>query len=152
MTAALEGAEWSATSPGRTLPPGKTRYPLYRRLGGPQSRSGRARNLVPTGIRSRMARRVTTAYCPQYSNVFRSDSYKKQVLFPYTALGGLSNESTQCSLWGTKLTLSYHADNFDQDRLETKTVLVTACSKMTWNSSSRIIKYNFTVGEITGLV
>jgi hypothetical protein len=27
------------------LPPGKTRYPLYRRLGGPQGRSGRVRNL-----------------------------------------------------------------------------------------------------------
>jgi len=32
---------------------GKTRYPLYRRLGGPQRRSGQAENLVPTGIRSR---------------------------------------------------------------------------------------------------
>jgi len=35
------------------LPPGKTRYPLYRRLGGPQGQSGQAENLVPTGIRSR---------------------------------------------------------------------------------------------------
>jgi len=52
MTAALEGGEWSAARPGRTLPPGKTRYPFYRRLGGPQGRSGRAENLVPTGIRS----------------------------------------------------------------------------------------------------
>jgi len=34
--------------------PGKTRYPFYRRLGGPQGRSGRAGNLVPTGIRSRI--------------------------------------------------------------------------------------------------
>ena len=35
------------------LPPGKTRYPLYRRLGGPQSRSGRVRKISPhTGIRS----------------------------------------------------------------------------------------------------
>jgi hypothetical protein len=25
------------------LPPGNTRYPLYRRLGGPQGRSGRVR-------------------------------------------------------------------------------------------------------------
>ena len=33
MTAALEGSEWSAACPGRTLPPGKTRYPFYRRLG-----------------------------------------------------------------------------------------------------------------------
>ena len=52
MTAALEGGEWSAARPGRTLPLGKTRYPFYRRLGGPQGRSGRAENLVLTGIRS----------------------------------------------------------------------------------------------------
>ena len=35
------------------LPLGKTRYPLYRRLGGPQGRSGRVRKISsPTGIRS----------------------------------------------------------------------------------------------------
>ena len=35
------------------LPPGKTRYPLYRRLGGSQGRSGRLRKISPpTGIRS----------------------------------------------------------------------------------------------------
>jgi len=28
MTAALEGGEWSAAGPGRTLPPGKTLYPI----------------------------------------------------------------------------------------------------------------------------
>jgi len=53
MTVALEGGEWSAARPGRTLATGKTRYPFYRRLGGLQGRSGRAENLVPTGIRSR---------------------------------------------------------------------------------------------------
>ena len=52
MTAALEGSEWSAARRGRTLPPGKTRYPFYRRLGGPQGPSRRAENLVPTRIRS----------------------------------------------------------------------------------------------------
>ena len=51
MTAALVWGEWSAACPGRTLPPGKVRYPFYRRLGGPQGRSGWAENLVPTGIR-----------------------------------------------------------------------------------------------------
>ena len=35
------------------LPPGKTPYALFRRLGGPQGRSGGVRkNLAPTGIRS----------------------------------------------------------------------------------------------------
>ena len=58
MTAALEGCEWSAARPSRTLPPGKTRYPFHRRLSGPQGRSGRAENLVPTGIRSRTVKPV----------------------------------------------------------------------------------------------
>jgi len=48
----------SAARPGRTLHPGKTRYPIYRRLGGPQGRSGRAENLVHTGIRSRTVQSV----------------------------------------------------------------------------------------------
>jgi len=39
MTAALEGCEWSAARPGRTLPPGNIRYPLYRRLGGRKNSS-----------------------------------------------------------------------------------------------------------------
>jgi len=60
MTAALEGGEWSAARPGRTLPPGKTRYSFYRRLGGPQGRSGGAENLVPTGIRSRTVQPVVS--------------------------------------------------------------------------------------------
>ena len=36
------------------LPPGKTRYPLYRRLGGPQGQSGRVWKISPppNGIRS----------------------------------------------------------------------------------------------------
>ena len=62
MTAALEEGEWSAACPCRTLPPGKTRYPSYRRLGGPQGRSGRAENLVPTGMRSRIVQPVVNRY------------------------------------------------------------------------------------------
>ena len=42
-----------SVTPRPHFTPGKTRYPLYRRLCGPQGRSGRAENLVPTGIRSR---------------------------------------------------------------------------------------------------
>jgi hypothetical protein len=40
--------EKSAPHPGRTLPPGKTRYPLYRMLGGPQGRSVQVRKISPT--------------------------------------------------------------------------------------------------------
>ena len=62
MTAALEGGEWSAARPGRTLPPGKTRYPLYRRLGVTQGRSGRAENLAPPGFDLRTAQPVVSRY------------------------------------------------------------------------------------------
>ena len=64
MTAALEGGEWSAARPGRTLLPGKIWYPFYRKLGGPQGRSGRAENLVPIGIRSRTVQPVVSRFIP----------------------------------------------------------------------------------------
>jgi len=62
MTEALEGGEWSAARPGRTLPPGKTRYLFYRRLGGPQGQSGRAEKVVPIGIRSRAVHPLVSRY------------------------------------------------------------------------------------------
>jgi hypothetical protein len=39
--------EGSASRPGRSLPPGETRYPMSRRLGGPQGRSGQVRKISP---------------------------------------------------------------------------------------------------------
>ena len=62
MTAALEGDEWSAARPDCALPPGRTRYPFYRRLRGPQDGSGRAENQVPTGIRSLTVQPVVSRY------------------------------------------------------------------------------------------
>jgi hypothetical protein len=42
LISALDGGEWSASRPGRFTPQGKSlSYPFDRRLGGPQSRSGR---------------------------------------------------------------------------------------------------------------
>ena len=62
MTVALEGGEWSAARPGRTLPLWKSRYALYRRMGGLQDRSGPEENLVPTEIRSRTVQPVVSRY------------------------------------------------------------------------------------------
>ena len=83
MTAALEGGEWSAARPGRALPPGKTRYPLYRRLGGPQVRYGRAENLVPTEIRSRTVQPVAQSL---YRLSYLAQSYRSVDLLYYTRL------------------------------------------------------------------
>ena len=46
MTAALEGGEWSAARPGRTLPPGKTPVPILQEAGwapGPVWTGGKSR-------------------------------------------------------------------------------------------------------------
>jgi len=47
MTTALEGGEGSVSRHGCSLPLGKNRYPLYRRVGGPQGRSGQVRKSRP---------------------------------------------------------------------------------------------------------
>jgi len=70
MTAALEGGEWSVARPGRTLPTVKTLYPFYRSLGGPQSRSGRVENLVPTGIPSRIVQPVVSHFTEWDTTLF----------------------------------------------------------------------------------
>jgi hypothetical protein len=45
------------------LPSGKTRYPLYRRQGGPQSRSGRVRKIsFPPGFDPRTVKPVASRY------------------------------------------------------------------------------------------
>jgi len=52
LTSALDGVGGQRHAPA-ALPPGKTWYSLYRRLGGPQGQSGHMRKISPpTGIRS----------------------------------------------------------------------------------------------------
>jgi len=71
LSTALEGGEGSASRPGRSLPPGKSRYPLYRRLGGHKGRSGQVRKISPPpefdagpSSYTDYATRPTTEYVP----------------------------------------------------------------------------------------
>jgi len=45
LTSPLRRGGWSPPRPGPFTTPGKTRYQLYRRLGGPQDRSGQVRKI-----------------------------------------------------------------------------------------------------------
>ena len=60
------GTRWgevSASRPDRSLPQGNTRYPLYRRLGGHQGRSGQVRKISPTpGFDLRTVQHVASRY------------------------------------------------------------------------------------------
>ena len=63
MTTTLEEGEGSASRPGRSSPPGKTRYPLYRRLAGPQGRSEQVRKISsPPGLDPRTVQPVASHY------------------------------------------------------------------------------------------
>jgi len=63
MTTALEGGVGSAIRPGQYLPLGKTWYPFYRRLGGPQGRSGQVRKISPPpGFDPRTIQPVASRY------------------------------------------------------------------------------------------
>jgi hypothetical protein len=55
--------EWLAPGPGRFTPGKETRYPLYRRLGGPQGRSGQVRKISPQpGFDPRTVQPVASRY------------------------------------------------------------------------------------------
>jgi hypothetical protein len=59
----LEGGEWSPSRPGRFLPPGKTQYPFYKRLGAPQVRSGQVQKIPPTpGFEPRTIQPIASRY------------------------------------------------------------------------------------------
>ena len=47
LTSAPDGGVWSTSRPSCFTPEKETRYPLCRRLGGPQGRSGRVRKMSP---------------------------------------------------------------------------------------------------------
>jgi hypothetical protein len=61
-TSALDGVGGQCHAPA-ALPPGNTRYPLYRRVGGPQNRCGRVRKISPpTGFDPQTVHPVTSLY------------------------------------------------------------------------------------------
>jgi hypothetical protein len=63
MTTALEGGDVLASHPARSLPPGKTRYPLCRRLSGSKGRSGQVRKISPLpGFDPRTLQPVASRY------------------------------------------------------------------------------------------
>jgi len=65
---------WLTQHPGRFTPRERGTAPLYRRLGGPQGRSERARKILPRPARSE------SLYRPSYPGAPASDSY---TLFNY---------------------------------------------------------------------
>ena len=64
MTAALEGGEWSAARPGRTLPQGKVKVKWSRYRPGVAQRVGRGIALL---FRARVTRRVSSTPRPHFT-------------------------------------------------------------------------------------
>jgi hypothetical protein len=63
MTNGTRSGEGSASRPGRFLPPGKTRYPLYRKLDRPQGRFGQVRKISPLrGFDPRTVQPIASRY------------------------------------------------------------------------------------------
>jgi hypothetical protein len=63
MTTALEGGEELMSRTGRSFPPGMTRYPLHRKVGGPQGWSEQVRRISPLpGFDPRTVQPVASRY------------------------------------------------------------------------------------------
>ena len=58
-----KGVRGQRHAPAALYPPGKKRYPLYSRLGGPQGRSGQVRKIsTPAGFDPRTVQPVASRY------------------------------------------------------------------------------------------
>jgi len=76
-TLALKGVGGQSQDPA-ALPPVKNRYPLYRRLGGLQGRSGRVRKISPPqGFHPRTVQPLASRYteCDQFYSVLYYTEY-----------------------------------------------------------------------------
>ena len=99
MTTALEGDKGSGSRPGRSLPPGKTRYPLYRRLSGPQVRSGQVRKISsPPGFDPRVVQSVAQSlYRLSYPTKWSTISFSQMT--PLFEVGQCTPSSLNQSVW-----------------------------------------------------
>ena len=119
MTTALEGGEGPASRPGRSLSPGKTRYPLYRSLGGPQGLSGQLPKISPPlGFDPRTVQPVASSYTdyatrPHYTEVITNTAQanlESSILHSSNALCRLCPVlPLGCEL--SHLSLSQHTEN-----------------------------------------
>ena len=93
LTSALDGVGGQRHAPA-ALPPEKTRYPLYRRLGGPQGRSGQVRKISPPSTEvPRVKRRQKEA---DHSQPRSADVKKERIYFQTSTtrkLGSASNRA-----------------------------------------------------------
>ena len=80
LTSVLDGSGWSAPRPGRFTPRKETRYPLYRRMGGPKGRSGRLGSILPpTGIRYPTFQAVAGRYTDYAIPAHEKTEYHKTI-------------------------------------------------------------------------
>ena len=80
LTSVLDDGGWSTPRRGRFTPGNETRYPFYKRLGGPQARSGGVRKISPAlGFDPRtvqpVARRYTDNAIPAHTYGSNSSTY-----------------------------------------------------------------------------
>jgi len=99
--------EGSALRSGRSLLLGKTRYPLYRRLGGPQGRSGQVRKISPPpGFDPRTVQSVASRYTDYATRLTR---ISEDII--------LETKRKMCFVCGVAL---LYYDNFEAVRLALK--------------------------------
>jgi hypothetical protein len=124
LTPALVGGEWSASRPGRFTPGKELPVPIYRRLGGPQSRSGNASKCTEVKIVGLQAENRTklflnTSHSSIHSTaIFRNIVYSpkiRQILDPVLSYFNAVH-IIRINFFKTILILTCHKFLFDPSR------------------------------------
>jgi hypothetical protein len=84
LTSALDKSGWSTTRSGRFTLGKENRYPLYRRLGGRQSQSGRVRKISPPpGFDPRTVQPVASHYTDWANPAQKEVMWMQSCPFPH---------------------------------------------------------------------
>ena len=126
MTSALEGGERSASRPGRTLPPGKTRCPLYRRLSGPQGRSRQVRKISPPPAFDPQTVQAVGSRYTDYIEVIICSYFEKYIVYG-SARTHRTRDSTELLVINFPVTYSVHC--FFHPALLTREVILIQLSR-----------------------
>ena len=115
--------ERSAARPGRTLPSVRTRYTLYRRLGGPQDRSGSSESLAPPGFDHRTVQPVVQSLYglsyPVHLRILYIDKFNVSKILCHGTRGEKHNLYPTAFPYGNGMVLHFYQQ---QESSTTKTV------------------------------
>jgi hypothetical protein len=123
---------WSTPRPGRFTPWKETRYPFYRRMGGPQDRCGRVRKMSPPSafdprIVQPLANRYTDCAITAHSTLVHTSKLQISIILETTVdkRSSVLNNAHRCFVWSSWFCLQNLRNFYDTQIVRVESAYVS---------------------------